>query len=185
MKNSFRYLSPFVLILFASFLLSCGNAAEKKNLERCDQIAAKLDSAGKKLGQANEDTLKKKFMQFKEASGKLEKDFYAIKTDENFSEICMYRDCKKPLKNLTSNYLLFKKEIDTSAAQVQRLRHDIKEDLLTRDEITQYLTLEEENAKTVLKKISKSVDDALQYEKRFDSLHPRILKYIEKAKPKK
>lgn len=185
MKRSIKFVLPFVLAASLFVICSCNNAEEKKAVERCDQIAMSLDSAGKKLKEANEDSLKKKYLQFRGTSGQIERHFNEIKTEENFNDLCRYRECKKPLKNLVMNYRLFKKEIDTAAAQVDRLKHDIKADLLTKDEINQYLALEETNAKEMLKKVNKSVDDALSYEKRFDTLHPRILRYIEQARPAK
>lgn len=185
MKNTLRISTLCLILASGIMLVSCGNKIDQETLNRVEKISASLDSAANKLLEVNDDTLKEKFTLFKATSEKLEKDFYAIKTDENFADICQYRECKKPLRNMVSNYKLFQKEADTSAAQLERLRHDIKKGLLTKEETGQFIALEEQNAKVLLKRITKSVDDAVQYEKCFDTLQPRILEYIKKATPKK
>jgi len=185
MKTILRISTLCLIIASGIVLFSCGNKVDQETLKRVDKISASLDSAGNKLLEVNDDTLKEKFTTFRATSEKLEKNFYAIKTDENFADICQYRQCKKPLRNMVTNYKLFRKEVDTSAAQLVRLRHDIKKGLLSKEETGQFIALEEQNAQVLLKKITKSVDDAVQYEKCFDTLQPRILNYIEKATPKK
>lgn len=179
-----------ILFLFLGSVLiagisGCGSKIDQKHLDRLSNIRLDIDTAADQLTKVTYDSIHRKYQLFMQTSDRIAKNFYELKTDESFPILGLYRDCKKPLREVASKYKIFQMDVDTSRAQVDRLEHDIEAELLKSEEIDQFLIIEEQNAALIKKKIVASIDNAMRYEQRFDSLHPKVLKYLSALKTEK
>jgi hypothetical protein len=163
----------------------CGSKVDQKYLDRLTNIRLDIDTAAAQLTKVNYDSIHKKFQLFSQTSERISKNFYELKTDESFPILALYRECKKPLREVASKYPIFQRDVDTSRVQVDRLQHDMEASLLKETEIEQYLLIEEQNAALVKKKIVGSIANALKYEQRFDTIHPKVIKFLAALKDEK
>jgi outer membrane murein-binding lipoprotein Lpp len=167
------------------FLASCVNETQKMGLAKVDSLMLQVDSAEAKLAMVNVDTLKFKYDQYKKFNGLLIENFEAIKTEENFQRICLYRYVKKTFELMIKEYPDFEKNIDTAKVQLKNLREDISSDLLTEQEMRSYCELERINVRDLKEKITFRVDNAIKEEANFDTIHPMIVRYVNEALAKK
>ena len=174
-----------MLVISGLVLTSCKNESQKKGLAKVDSLLLQVDTAALKLSQVNVDTLKHKFKLFKQYNGLLTENFAEVKTEENFQRICLYRYVKKTFDLMISEYPDFLKNIDTARMQLNNLKEDIGNDLLTEKEIQSYCELERLNVKDLRDKITFRVDNAIKEEANFDTIHPMIVKWVDEALAKK
>ncbi len=175
-------LSLIITGLLLTGITACGPKVDQKVRDRISNIRLNIDSAANKITTVNYDSIHKKFQLFKQTSERIDKNYDAIKSEKSFPVLALYKDCKKPLREVATSYKLYQKDLDSSRIQVDRLEHDIENDLLKPTEIEQFLLVEEQNALFLKGRIFKGIDNAIRYEKRFDTVHPQVLKFFESLK---
>jgi hypothetical protein len=184
MMKTKSIIPAFVALVVAMSILSCKSEQVKRDLARVDSIATVIDQAEEKLQSVHMDSLRMRFGLYKEYAGEIETHFEELKTEESFPYFCSYRNCKKSFDLMISGYPDFREDIDSARIQLENLKHDIRKEMLEPDEINQFILLETQNARLLLEKISFRVDNAVKEEINFDTVHPRIVKFVEDYKNK-
>ncbi len=177
--KKFSLIAVFQFVLIALSLLSCTSEQVKNDLARVDSIATVVDQAEVKLQSIHMDSLRMRFGLYKEYAGEIETHFEELKTEESFPYFCSYRNCKKSFDLMISGYPDFREDIDSARIQLENLKHDIRKEMLEQEEVNQFILLEAQNARLLLEKITFRVDNAMKEEVNFDTVHPRIVKFVE------
>jgi hypothetical protein len=169
----------FVIFPAVSFLFSsCVNDTEIKQLNKVDSLSQIMLKAEKKLREVNKDSVSKKFELYNEYSGKIKEDLYEFKNKENWPYICAYSNVRKPFRNMVNNYKDFQTGLDSSKVHLDNLKHDIRKGLLSNDEFDRYYKMEKIKALALLDIITQRVESAKKEEANFDTVHPRIVRFI-------
>jgi hypothetical protein len=180
----YKHFSFFLIPAAFIALAACTSPKIKKDLARVDSISVYIDSAEKVLNTVNIDSIRYKFKVYKEYAEKITTYYDNVKTDESWPYICLYRNCKKSFEFMVNGYPNYIAEIDSSRQQLESLRHDIRNELLEQEAINQYCMLEMQNAKTLIGEITFRVGNAINEEANFDTVHPKIVKFIHRAELK-
>ena len=78
------------------------------------------------------------------------------------------------------HYRGYLSDIDSSRKQLENLKHDVKEKLIDEKEFENYFNIEAKTVNELTFKINKQVDLVLRQFKNFDTVHPYLLKLLEK-----
>ena len=108
-------------------------------------------------------------------------NYEAIKSDESFPYICAYRNCKKSFSEFVGNYPIFRRELDSTKIQLENLRHDVQEEMIEEEVANGFIYQEKRNLLTLYQKIMQRVDNAVKEEANFDTVHPRIVGFLNDA----
>lgn len=169
--------SYIILTILAIFFLfpSCINKENIHRLTVVDSIINTVNEAEKKLGEVNYDSIQKKYNLFKEYSELISNNYDLIKNETNWPYMCSYRNVKKPFRDFLADYSFNNTIIDSSKIRLENLKHDIRRNLLTDKEYSDYIVVEKQNAANLIKKVIFRVDNAKKEELNFDTVHPVIV----------
>jgi hypothetical protein len=175
MKKIFSYV-PALLLLF--FFTACSNKKIEQQVVKIDSLAKVMDSVDIKLKQINRDTIMNRYHTYQITLDTVSKHFKEVKNDVSFKYICAYQEVRKPFKTMSYNYDIYKAEIDSSVKQLNDLRHDIKEKLISDKEFQTFFKNECNSVNAIYFKVSKNVENVARQMKNFDTVHPFLIKLI-------
>jgi hypothetical protein len=175
MKKTFIY-APVLLLL--SILISCTDKNVEKKLSKIDSLIKVIDSVSYKLKLINPDTIMKRYHTFQVTNDTISKHFKELKNDESWKYICAYQNVRKPFKTMSFEYGTYMADIDSSIKQLNDLKHDVKEKLISGEEFALYYKNECKSANTVCFKISRNITSINRQMINFDTVHPYLIKLI-------
>jgi hypothetical protein len=175
MKNIFNC-APILLLLL--FFISCSNKKVEMQILKIDSLARVIDSVDQKLKQINRDTIVNRYHAYQITIDTVSKHFKEVRNDVSWKYICAFQEVRKPFKTMAFNYELFRAEIDSSIKQLNNLKHDVKEKLLSDKEFETFFQNERNSVNAVYFKVSKNVESVTRQMKNFDTVHPYLVKLI-------
>jgi hypothetical protein len=175
MKKTFIY--ALTLLLFYS-LISCSNKNVEKKLSKIDSLIKIIDSVSYNLKQINPDTIMKRWHTYQITMDTVSKHFKDVRNDESWNYICAYNSVRKPFKTMALEYGSYRADIDSSLKQLDDLKHDVKEKLLTNENFDLYYANECKSANTICAKVSHNIASVNRQMKNFDTVHPYLIKLI-------
>mgnify|MGYP001186423445 CR=1 FL=1 len=174
--------SVFITILFSiAALWSCNNNdIKEKQLAKIDSLISLIDTAGKNLAKINQDTVAKRFWTYQNTNKLVSEHYQKYRNEENWNYVCAFQEVRKPFKTMAFHYRGYLSDIDSSRKQLENLKHDVKEKLVDEKEFENYFNIEAKTVNELTFKINKQVDLVLRQFKNFDTVHPYLLKLLEK-----
>lgn len=164
----------FTLILSAS-LFSCGNPEQKAKLKKVDSLKTTLDSIDQKLDVLDSAEVARNFE-------KVERNFYLMDsiTQDSLDTALLgaNKKAEKVFRRYLSNIEKIKKELRFSYAQLDSLRFDVENELVTKKDFGNYYQ-DEEYAINNLKDLSYYIVQTTKKQmESFDSLQTEMERYI-------
>jgi len=169
------YLALISLVTFSS----CNTAVKKKQLAKIDSLISIIDTTGSHLNAINKDTVAKKYEAYNETNKKVAEHYQKYRNEENWNYVCNYQNVRKPFKTMVINYGSFNSELKSAREQLENLKHDVQEGLISKEEFDNFFILEAKNTNEISFKINKQVESVLNQYKNFDTIQPYILKLID------
>jgi len=169
------YLAIVSIVAFSS----CNNAVKKKQLAKIDSLITIIDTTGNKLNTINKDTVTKKYETYKQTNKKVAEHYQKYRNEENWNYLCNYQNVRKPFKTMVLNYNSFNADLKSAREQLENLKHDVQEGLISKEEFDNYFILEAKNTNEISFKINKQVESVLNQYKNFDTIQPYMLKLID------
>lgn len=173
--KSIFYLALISIVAFSS----CNSAVKKKQIAKIDSLITIIDTTGSKLKTINKDTVTKKFEAYKKTNEKVAEHYQKYRNEENWSYLCNYQNVRKPFKTMVLNYNSFNAELKSAREQLENLKHDVQEGLISKEEFNNFIILEAKNTHEISFKINKQVESVLGQYKNFDTIQPYLLKLID------
>ncbi|MEI6852726.1 MAG: hypothetical protein WCL06_07765 [Bacteroidota bacterium] len=170
------------LLLLLLLIISCNGKKVEKQIAKIDSLAKIMDSVDQKLKLINHDTIVNRYHTYQITLDTLSKHFKEVKTDVSFKYLCAYQEVRKPFKTMSFSYGVYKTEIDSTIKQLNDLKHDVKEKLISDKEFETFFMNECNSVNAVFCKVSKNVDNVLLQMKNYDTVHPYLTKLINNHK---
>ncbi|HNW71193.1 MAG TPA: hypothetical protein PKI01_12365 [Bacteroidales bacterium] len=169
----------FLAIISIAAFSSCNQAVKKNQLARIDSLITIIDTTTSHLNAINRDTVARKYKAYQETNKKVAEHYQKYRNEENWGYVCNYQNVRKPFKTMVFNYNSFKADLKSAREQLENLKHDVQEGLISEEEFNNFFTLEAKNTNDVSIKINKQVESVLNQYKNFDTIQPYMLKLID------
>ena len=176
MSNRFLlFLSIITIFVFSS----CSNAVKEKQLAKIDSLMAIIDTASCNLNKINIDTVSKRYETYKATNKRVAEHYQKYRNEENWKYLCAYNNVRKPFKTMFLQYGTYKTELISSKKQLEDLKHDVANKLISEEEFHSFFIIESKSANDLSFKINMQVEMVLSQYKNFDTVHPYLIKLID------
>ena len=182
MKASNYIISSLVALCF--LITSCSSNKFSKQITQIDSLNVVLDSSFSKLNSLDTSVVQSYYLKYSDNIKLIRNNFKEKeKEDEEiWSIITRYGMIKKPLRDFKKNFVKYSKEISISHKQLNDLKSDIKNNILTKDQIIQYIKEESEFVKYINVSVSGLMENTKIYFNQYLELNPKVEKYFQNAK---
>jgi hypothetical protein len=158
--------------------MSCSGKKVEKRVSQIDSLSAVMEKVDEDLKEVNKDTLQNRFLLLKRTTDSISKHMTEIRTDESWKYICAYTVMKEPLEEISRNYDLYRREIDSTMKQLADLKHDVKSKLLSDNEYKTYFQNECNSVNAVYGKVNENLEELEEQMKTFDTVHPWLVRLL-------
>lgn len=165
-----------------SFILTaCTGNHHNDKFAKIDSLNMVLDETVLIFEEMNIDSISMLFSVFQDNSEKI-KEYYTKEDEEGWEIICRYTDLKKPFRNVVEYNDNIRKELNYSRQQLDSLKYDLRNNILTEELVIRYLSEEEKAIGTLHKMISNNLSTSKIIIEDFDSLNTLVEEIIEDIK---
>lgn len=173
----------FLGLLSGFLFFSCKNH-NKEQISRIDSLYQVADQLQQKLSEINVDTLKNRYIIYKNLNKYIGENITELKNDSSWYYICEFQKTNKPFMRMPYKYGHYMAEIDSSKKQLDNLKHDLMKDLITDEEFKKFYNIEVLSLNAVYNKVNSHVDIVAGQLKNYDTIYPYICKMIDNHKNK-
>lgn len=170
-----RYSIAFLLAAMIIAFSSCQNPEQKARLEKIDSLDTKLDSIETAINSLDSAKVAKRFNRVQENAGRLD----SVTSGEADSALMAANEkTEETFRRYLSNIERLKQELSYSYEQLDSLRFDVENELLTQNDFKNYFDDESSAVNYLKDKSFYIVNTTKRKMNSFDSLQTEVERYI-------
>jgi len=168
----------FLIVLF----ITCNNPDRSSEIAKIDSLYTVLDTIAVNLKEVDTAGIKTRNTEYWDNINEIKKNYNGTPGDTAWTIVTQYGGIKKTFKKFLFNYHFWEKEIAFSKEQLDSLKYDVENNLITKEDFKKYFKGEEEAVNSLNQDIFFSIKNVDIYSGVFDTLNPKIIKVIETLK---
>lgn len=179
-----RFINYLIIFLVASCLLytSCTSGKYAKQITKIDSLLIVLDSSFSKLNLLDTSVVESYYKVYVNNIKQIKNSFEKKDNEEVWSVITRYGLLRKPLRDFKKHYTKYSKEISFTQEQLNNLKADIKNDVLSEDKISQYINDESEFVNYINFSVTGLIENTQKYFYQYLELNPKVEMFLSEGK---
>ncbi len=166
-----------LIIATVLILASCTENQNTDKIEKVDSLSMVLDETELMFKEINIDSLRQLFEIYQYNTDEIKKS-YSKEDEEGWKIVCRYNDMKKPFRNLVEYYDNISSELNFSRQQLDSLKQDLQNNLITEERAEEYIIEEEKAIGYLHKMVSNNLISSNVIINDFDSLNTLVEKVV-------
>lgn len=174
-------MKKIILICFVVYfsVIACKPLYIKQGIVSIDSLATRLNETRIAISSLDTFAIQQKYSQYSESIKRI-KNF----PDDNFNSeewkiLGQYGQIRKPLKNFTLGMKGFYTEAEYSTRQLENLKFDLKNKLLSPEIFEEYFKKEKDAVQNFISQFQILHEEAVSQLNSFDTLYPKVLVIID------
>lgn len=156
------------------------NSEVKGFVNKTDSLLTEANNIKEKIDALKLDTITGYFKKIKNIDKRLTTLLKGFpETEFMKKKILQFGDVEKGFKKIPEKVKEMKYELSLSIKQLTSLKHDLENDLLSKDEMKEYFSEEKETFNELSGKINRTVDVLNMYIDNYKNLKPKIISYAD------